>query len=139
MKRLTLALAALLVAVLPLSAQAPAPTPVQESTAMNAQEKANLKMVLDWWRVVIQSRHVEQAPMYQAVDYIQHNPNILTGRDEFVKVFGRRPPVDPIPDTMAAPPIVQFAKGDYVGFIWERQAKDPTDDSKMYKFNAFDL
>lgn len=135
MKKMSLILAALLVAALPLSAQ----TAVQESTGMNAQEKANLKMVLDWWREVIQSRHVELAPKYQAEDYIQHNPNIMTGRDAFVKVFGARPPVDPIPAAMANPPIVQFAKGDYVGLIWERQAKDPTDDTKMYKFNAFDL
>ena len=133
MKRLTLTLAALLVAALPLSAQ----TQVQVSNGMNAQEKANLKMVLDWWRIVIQSRHTEMAPMYQAETYIQHNPNIMTGRDAFVKVFGARPPVNPIPETMANPPVVQFAKGDYVGFIWERQAKDPTDESKMYKLQQF--
>src|SRR5437867_10756827 len=133
MKRLTLTLAALLVAALSLRAQAPAtPTPVQESNGMNAQEKANLKMVLDWWREVIQSRHVELAPNYQAETYMQHNPNILTGRDAFVKVFGARPAVNPIPPAMANPPVVQFSKGDYVGFIWERQAKDPADDTKTY-------
>jgi predicted SnoaL-like aldol condensation-catalyzing enzyme len=137
MKRLTLTLAALLVAALPLAAQTP--TPVQESNGMNAQEKANLKFVMDWWRIVIQARHTEMAPMYQAETYIQHNPNILTGRDAFVKVFSARPPVNPIPETMPAPPVVQFAKGDYVGFIWERQAKDPTDETKMYKYNNFDL
>jgi predicted SnoaL-like aldol condensation-catalyzing enzyme len=106
---------------------------------MNAQEKANLKFVLDWWREVIQSRHTELAPKYQAVDYIQHNPNIMTGRDAFVKVFSRRPPVNPIPETMANPPVVQFAKGDYVGLIWEREGKDPADASKTYKYNGFDL
>jgi predicted SnoaL-like aldol condensation-catalyzing enzyme len=137
MKRLTLTLAALLVAALPLAAQTP--TPVQESNGMNAQEKANLKFVMDWWRIVIQARHTEMAPMYQAETYMQHNPNILTGRDAFVKVFSARPPVDPIPATMPAPPVVQFAKGDYVGFIWERQAKDPADETKMYKYNNFDL
>ena len=77
MKRLTLTLAALLVAALPLAAQTP--TPVQESNGMNAQEKANLKFVMDWWRIVIQARHTEMAPMYQAETYMQHNPNILTG------------------------------------------------------------
>ncbi|HVQ15870.1 MAG TPA: hypothetical protein VMS40_19860, partial [Vicinamibacterales bacterium] len=52
---------------------------------MNAQEQANLKFVLDWWREVIQSRHMELAPKYQAEDYIQHNINIQTGREGFVK------------------------------------------------------
>ncbi len=141
MKKLTLTLAALTVAVLPIVAQTPAApaTPIQESNGMNAQEKANLKMVLDWWREVIQSRHVDLAPNYQAETYMQHNPNILTGRDAFVKRFGANPPVNPIPAAMAAPPVVQFAKGDYVGFIWERQQKDPTDDTKTYKYNNFDL
>jgi len=136
MKKVMLACAALALATLPLVAQQ---TPVQISTGMNAQEKANLKFVMDWWREVIQSRHVDLAPKYQAETYMQHNPNIMTGRDAFVKVFGARPPVNPIPEAMANPPVVQFAKGDYVGLIWERQAKDPTDESKMYKFNAFDL
>src|SRR5262245_18436784 len=133
--KMMLAVAALIVASLPLVAQ----TAIQESNGMNAQEKANLKMVLDWWREVIQSRHTELAPKSQAEDYIQHNPNILTGRDAFVKVFSARPPVNPIPEKMANPPVVQFAKGDYVGFIWEREAKDPADDTKTYKYNNFDL
>ena len=62
--------------------------PSAAQAAMNAKEKANLQFVLDWWREVIQSRHVELAPKYQAEDYIQHNINIQTGRDGFVKFFG---------------------------------------------------
>jgi len=135
MKRLMLVTVAALGATLALSAQ----TAVQVSNNMNAQEKKNLQNTLDWWRQVIQSRHVELAPKYQAETYMQHNPNILTGRDAFVKVFGARPPVNPIPETMANPPVVQFAKDDYVGLIWEREANDPTDATKKYKFNGFDL
>ena len=44
--------------------------------------------------------------------------------------------------TSAGDPIARakaFAKGDYVVLIWEREAKDPTDPSKMYKYNDFDL
>jgi predicted SnoaL-like aldol condensation-catalyzing enzyme len=135
MKRLMFVAVAAVGATLALSAQ----TAVQVSNNMNAQEKKNLQNTLDWWRQVIQSRHVELAPKYQAETYMQHNPNILTGRDAFVKVFGARPPVNPIPETMANPPVVQFAKGDYVGLIWEREANDPTDATKKYKYNGFDL
>ena len=130
--RNTLWAAALLLAV------SAAPASAQSKT-MTAQEQANLKTALDWWRQVIQARHVEMAPQYQAEDYIQHNPNISTGRDAFVKIFGARPAVNPIPETMAAPPVVQFAKGDYVALVWEREAKDPKDDTKTYKYNFFDL
>jgi predicted SnoaL-like aldol condensation-catalyzing enzyme len=115
----------------------PATTP--QTAPMTAQEKKNLETALDWWRIVIQSRHVDQAPKYQAETYIQHNPNINTGRDAFVKVFGARPPVDPIPEKMANPPVVTGAKGDFVWLIWEREQKDPRDPEKTYHFNTFDV
>src|SRR6185503_17753457 len=62
--------------------------PAAAQSNMNAQEQKNLTFVLDWWREVIQARHVELAPKYQAEDYIQHNINIQTGRAGFVKFFG---------------------------------------------------
>ena len=47
----------------------------QEPTApMTAQEKANLKFVMDWWREVIISRHVDLAPKYQAEDTSSTTP-----------------------------------------------------------------
>ncbi|MEY4933482.1 MAG: hypothetical protein RLZZ403_1802 [Pseudomonadota bacterium] len=113
-----------------------------QSKNMTAQEQANLKLVLDWWREVLQAGHLELAPKYMAEDYIQHNPNISTGRAEFVKFFtmisAGRPPRD-IQPTLANPPVVQFAKGDYVALIWEREAKDPVDPTKTYKYNFFDV
>jgi predicted SnoaL-like aldol condensation-catalyzing enzyme len=115
-----------------------APAAAQSKT-MTAEEQANLKTALDWWRQVIQARHVELAPQYQDENYIQHNPGISTGRDAFVKVFGARPVVNPIPEKMAVPPVIQFAKGDYVVIVWEREAKDPKDDTKTYKYNFFDV
>ena len=124
-----------LVAAAALAVPAAAQTP-----SMTTQERANLKLVLDWWREVLQARHMELAPKYQAADYIQHNPNIPTGRDAFVQFFGQRgQPVNPIPDKLANPPVVSFAKGDYVVLIWEREGKDPADPSKTYKYNTYDL
>lgn len=113
-----------------------------QAKTMTAQEQANLKLVLDWWREVLQAGHLELAPKYMAEDYIQHNPNISTGRAEFVKFFtmisAGRPPRD-IQPTLANPPVVQFAKGDYVALIWEREGKDPVDPTKTYKYNFFDV
>jgi len=113
--------------------------PSAAQAAMNAKEKANRQFVLDWWREVIQSRHVELAPKYQAEDYIQHNINIQTGRDGFVKFFGSLGPAVPIQPALAQPPVIAFAKGDYVVVIWEREGKDPADPSKTYKYNTYDL
>jgi predicted SnoaL-like aldol condensation-catalyzing enzyme len=114
-----------------------APAAAQSKT-MTAQEQANLKLVSDWWREVIQAGHVELAEKYMAENYIQHNPNISTGRAAFVQVFGRRAPRE-IQATLMPAPVIQFAKGDYVAFIWEREAKEPTDPAKAYKYNFFDI
>jgi predicted SnoaL-like aldol condensation-catalyzing enzyme len=108
-------------------------------SAMNAKEKANVQFVLDWWREVIQGRHVELAPKYQAETYIQHNINIQTGREGFVKFFGSFGPPQPIQPTLANPPAIAFGKGDYVVIIWEREGKDPADPTKTYKYNTYDL
>ena len=107
-----------------------------QSRNMSAQEQANLKMVTDWWREVIQARHVELAEKYMAEDYIQHNPNINTGRAAFTAVFGRQPARDIAPALNPAP-VIQFAKGDYVVLVWEREAKDQA--GAAYKYNFFDV
>jgi predicted SnoaL-like aldol condensation-catalyzing enzyme len=114
--------------------------PLAQSNTMTAQERANLKFVLDWWREAIAARHLDLTPKYQAEDYIQHNINIQTGRAGFVTFFSRLgPPINPIPATLASPPAVQFAKGDFVALVWEREGKDPVDPSKTYKYNTYDL
>ena len=114
-------------------------SPASAQSNMNAREQANLKFVLDWWREVIQARHVELAPKYQAEDYIQHNINIQTGRAGFVKFFGGLgQPVAILPE-LTQKPAVAFAKGDYVVVIWEREGKDPADATKTYKYNTYDL
>ena len=113
--------------------------PAAAQSNMNAPEQANLKFVLDWWREVIQARHVELAPKYQAEDYIQHNINIQTGRAGFVKFFGGLgQPVAILPE-LTQKPAIAFAKGDYVVVIWEREGKDPADPAKTYKYNTYDL
>jgi predicted SnoaL-like aldol condensation-catalyzing enzyme len=130
LKRIAGSLVLLALAWAPLSAQ---------SKSMTADEQKNLKMVLDWWREVIVARHVELAPKYQAEDYIQHNPNIATGRAAFVEFFSHLGPPQPIQPTLAHPPVKAFGKGDYVVLIWEHEGKDPADSSKTYKYNGFDV
>jgi len=116
------------------------PATIPQTAPMTASEKKNLDMVLTWWREVIQGRHMELAEKYQAEDYIQHNPNIPTGRAAFVKFFSSMgAPVNPIPAKLTNEPVVKGAKGDFVWLIWEREAKDPRDASKTYHFNTFDI
>ena len=124
-----------------------APTAVAgqaESPAMNAKEKANLKLVRSWWLECLEGRNLEATSKYQADSYIQHNINFPTGRAGFMKIFGDRfkaagGPVTPPPKEFANPPVVQFAKGDFVVLVWEREGKDPADPSKTYKYNTYDM
>src|ERR1044072_4920132 len=100
------------------------------SDAMNAKEKANLQHVRNWWLECLEGRNLEATAKYQADSYIQHNINFPTGRAGFMKIFGERfkaarGPVTPPPTKFANPPVVEFAKGDFVVLVWEREGKDP--------------
>lgn len=123
-----------------LSAESINPPTTPQTAPMNKQEKKNLDMVLEWWRVVIQGGHLDQTSKYQAEDYIQHNPNVNTGRAGFVEFFSKfSKPKDPIPDKLANTPVAMGAKGDYVWLVWETESKDPRDPSKTYHANSFDV
>ena len=111
-----------------------------QSKNMTPQEQANLKLVLDWWREGFIAGHAEAADKYLAEDMIQHNPNFPQGRAAVKAILSRRTPVNPIPAAIPPDrmPAKAFAKGDYVVLVWEREAKDPADASKTYKYNDFD-
>ena len=123
-----------------LSADSINPPTTPQTAPMNGQEKKNLDMVLSWWREVIYAGHLELAPKYQAEDYIQHNPNVPTGRAGFVEFFGKfSKPKNPIPAKMENPPVVTGAKGDFVWLIFETEQKDPRDPSKTYHSNSMEV
>src|ERR1700749_841762 len=50
----------------------------------------NKKFVFDFWRIVYEGRHLEQAPKYMDVGYLQHNPNVPSGRAAFVALFSKK-------------------------------------------------
>lgn len=125
------ALALLVIPSLPLCSQ---------SSNMTPQEKANLKLVLDWWREGLVAGHAEVVTKYFNEDVVQHNPNFPQGRAAIEALVKRRTPVNPIPATLPPDrmPAKAFAKGDYVVLIWDREAPDPADPSKKYAYNDFD-
>jgi predicted SnoaL-like aldol condensation-catalyzing enzyme len=126
--------------LVPVAAQSINPPTTPQTAPMTPDEQKNLDMVLSWWREVIQARHTELAERYQAEDYIQHNPNVPTGRAAFVKfVDSRGKPVDPIPEKLSPEPVAKGARGDFVWLIFEHEAPDPQNPSKIYHFNSFDV
>src|SRR5678816_3824150 len=128
---------------LPLLAESINPATKPQTAPMTAQEKRNLDMVMNWWREVLYAGHFELAPKYQAENYIQHNPNVNTGRAGFIEFFTKRggKPMNPIPKAMPADrmPVVSGAKGDFVWLIFEHEDKDPRNPANTYHYNSFDV
>ncbi len=80
----------------------------------NPKLAANKKLVFDMWRAIIQGAHTELAPKYFTKDYIQHNPNVATGRDAMVQYMKSTRPVKPIDPTITFPVVAIMAEGDKV-------------------------
>jgi hypothetical protein len=52
----------------------------------------NKKHVFDFWRIVYEGAHLDKAPEYMAETYIQHNPNVPSGRKAFVELSSKQRP-----------------------------------------------
>ena len=139
MKLLT-ALSILSIAAMPVSAQLPVTNyPDQQALLKsdNPQLAANKKLVYDFWREVFQTHDMTNAPKYMAEDYIQHNPNVPTGRAAFTNFFGKmeRQPVKPEIDNL----VNLIAERDFVVLAFRRELPDPQSPGKTYTTTWFDM
>ncbi len=100
---------------------------------------ANKKLVFDMWRAIIQGAHTELAPRYFTKDYIQHNPNVGTGRDAMVAYMRQTRPVRPIQPNITFPVVAMVAEGDIVVVATVSYAPDPEAPSKKYPATHFDM
>ena len=100
---------------------------------------ANKKLVFDMWRAIIQGAHVELAPKYFTEGYIQHNPNVATGRDAMVAYMKSTRPVREIQPTITFPVIAIMAEGDLVMMSTVSMTDDKQNPGKKYAGTHFDL
>jgi predicted SnoaL-like aldol condensation-catalyzing enzyme len=125
-----------------LQAQVPpvaAPNQAALLKASNAKLAANKKLVFDMWRAIIQGGHTEMAEQFFREDYIQHNPNVDTGRDAMVAYMKKTRPVRPIAPNITFPVIAIMAEGDLVMVASVSYADDPDNPGKRYAGTHFDL
>jgi predicted SnoaL-like aldol condensation-catalyzing enzyme len=101
------------------------------------QLAANKKLVFDFWREVVQARHVDRAPLYLAEDYIQHNANIATGRAAFIELFSRSPP-QPIKQTIDELVYI-VAEGPVVVLAFREELPDLAREGQTYTTTRFDM
>jgi predicted SnoaL-like aldol condensation-catalyzing enzyme len=99
----------------------------------------NKKFVFDFWRIVYEGRHLDQAPKYMDEGYIQHNPNVPSGRAAFVALFAKKGPPLPVEPRMKMHVINIVANGPYVVVSTVRQMRDPKDPGHIYSTTWFDM
>ena len=122
-------------------AQIPAKQENQKSLLQNSNPKLaqNKKIVYDFWREVLEGGHMELAEKYMTETYIQHNPNVPTGRQGFIDFFSKFRKPQPIVDSIKAPLISIVAEGDLVVLSFVRELADPKDSTKKYTTTSFDM
>jgi len=133
---LLLLLPALAIAQVPV-----APNPDQDAMlqSKDPQLARNKRFVYDFWREVFEAAHMDLAPKYMAESYIQHNPNVPTGRQAFIDFFTKIRKPAPIEPRVKAPLVAMLADGDLVVMAFAREYPDPKDPSQKYTTTWFDM
>jgi predicted SnoaL-like aldol condensation-catalyzing enzyme len=125
----------------PLRAQAPVVggnDPEQLFTSSDPRLHANKQVVPHIVRDLLEDNHWSEAEKYLTEEYIQHNPNVQSGRAGVVKFFGSRPP-KPIPAKMTTKVVAVVAEGDVVVVVSPRELPDPAHPGKTYTTAWFDM
>jgi predicted SnoaL-like aldol condensation-catalyzing enzyme len=99
----------------------------------------NKKIVYDFWREVLEAGHLNLADQYMTETYIQHNPNVPTGRQAFIDFFSKFIKPQPFTDSIREPLISIVAAGDLVVLAFKRELPDPKDPTKRYTTTEFDM
>ena len=143
MKRL-LASALILLAVGAARVPAQAP-PVAAADQLSMLKSAdprlarNKRFVFDFWRIVYEGGHLDRAPEYMAEGYIQHNPNVKSGRAAFIELFSKQRSPQPIAARIKMPVIAITADRDIVTVATVRKVRDRLHPEHVYFITWFDM
>ena len=105
----------------------------------NPKYAANKKLVYDMWREFLEAGHFEFAEKYFTETYIQHNPNVASGRNSLVEAFKKFSKPRPIVDTIKSGVVAIVAEGDLVVLSFVSKRPEPTDKNKEYTTTWFDM
>ena len=99
----------------------------------------NKRLVYDFWREVFEAAQMDRVDKYLTEGYIQHNPNVPTGRAAFVEFFKKVKQPKPIESRVSAPLVAITAERDLVILSFVREMPDPKDSTKKYTTTWFDM
>ncbi len=128
-----LALAAMFI-IGPVAAQEPvvaAPDPEALFTDPNPRLHANKQAVLHILRELLQCNYWDQADRFLTERYLQHNPNVSSGRDKVVAYFGSAPRAATC-DKLTMPIVTVLTSGDIVGVVFRMEYDHPQKPGTKY-------
>ena len=104
---------------------------------LNENKQAAYHIVKD----LLEANHWELADKYIATDYIQHNPQVASGRAAVVAYFTQTMKMKPtpIPVRMKTPLVSVVAENDYVVVAYVDPITDAKDPSKSYNATTYDM
>ena len=100
----------------------------------------NKQVVYHIMKDLLEAGHWDEAHRYLTERYIQHNPNVGSGRQtvvDFFKGIGVKP--RPIPARLSTPVVQVLAQGDYVMVASVATLPHPADSTKTYTTTWFDM
>jgi predicted SnoaL-like aldol condensation-catalyzing enzyme len=89
--------------------------------------------------LILQYGHVELAEKVMAPGYIQHNPNVPSGRDGFVAFFSKMRKPEPLQSRWKDKPMMIIPSGEFVFYMSPTEMKNPDDPTKMYRTYLFNI
>jgi predicted SnoaL-like aldol condensation-catalyzing enzyme len=109
-------------------------------TSSDPQLNANKQVVYHIVRDLLEANHWDLADQFLTERYLQHNPNVPSGRDTVVQFFTEVLKLEPspIPEKIATPVVFVSAEGDLVTVATVRTEPDPKDPAKTYTTTWYD-
>lgn len=109
-------------------------------TSTDPKLHANKQVVYHIMRDLLEAGHWDKADQFLTERYLQHNPNVPSGRNTVVGFFTQVLKVEkkPIPEKLSTPVAFVTAEGDLVTVAIVREEKDPKDPAKTYTTTWYD-
>jgi predicted SnoaL-like aldol condensation-catalyzing enzyme len=99
---------------------------------------ANKQTVLKIMHELLQCNRWDQADKYLTERYLQHNPNVMSGRANVMKYFGPPPPTLNCPDKLTMPVVTVLTSGNIVGVVFRMEYDHPTKPGTKYTTIFYD-
>jgi predicted SnoaL-like aldol condensation-catalyzing enzyme len=101
------------------------------------QLERNKRLCYDMYRTVLQAGRADQVPEFIGPDYIQHNPNVVSGAEALATFIRNSRPEREIKPQIELPLVSIVAERDLVQFTFIRPEADA--DGNRYYTSWFDL